>query len=43
VDAFHDRVLRDDSAVGEDRAFRVQPGNEAAPLELREEPELTQL
>jgi hypothetical protein len=43
VDAFHDSVLGDDAAVGEDRAFRVQPGNQATPLELREEPELTQL
>jgi hypothetical protein len=43
VDALEERVLADDEVTPEDRALRVQAAREAALLELRQEPELTQL
>jgi hypothetical protein len=43
VNPFDDRVLRDDTTIGENGAFGVEVADETASLELREEPELTDL
>ena len=43
MDALDQRVLGDDDSVGEDGALGVQTRDQAAALELREEPELTQI
>jgi hypothetical protein len=43
VDAGYKHVLGDDTPVWKDGAFRVETGDEATPLELREEPALTEL
>jgi hypothetical protein len=43
MDAFDKQILCDDEAVFENRALGVQAGSETATLELREEPDLTQL
>jgi hypothetical protein len=43
VDILDERVLRDDHAVGENRTLRVAADHEPAPLELSEEPELSEL
>jgi hypothetical protein len=43
VDSRDDRVLRDDASIRQDGALGVKSGDEAAPLELREERELTEV
>ena len=43
MDALDERVLRDDEAVAELRSVVRDPGDELRALELREEPELTEL
>ena len=43
VDALDERVLRHDEPAGEPRRVVGDPGREAAPLELGEQPELAQL
>jgi hypothetical protein len=42
MDAFYERVLGDDSPLGQHGALGVQTTDETAPLELPQEPELTQ-
>ena len=43
MDSFDEGVLRHDSAVRENCSFGVQVADQAAPLELLEKPELTDL